>query len=809
MQMTQLFLRRGLLWIAAMASAFGLGILPVSAAGNITVTVNVSVSDPTGVTYRWRSSDGQITDQDAPSTQWTLPAGPGLHFAYVLVSNGKGGYTESRIQVNTDGLSAVQPRPPMNMIAPPAPTPSAVPVPFRNWLGGGVTSSPQELVAHPDTANPRNLKVALPDVAVSGITRTNPLISESTSTSLSGDLTLQSFSPQPLGPVMFGLNNEILPSVGITCSVNGIDLPFCFGTDQSFKLVPDEVIDVEANQTNRIDPVLTKIAGQDMVETWFTGSVRLPDGSPCGTENEFFGVESSATAELVESFTRGPIPGSRVRANSWGQYSIPVTRQTRQMHLDVVVRCEDADPVTPTNSGTELLPSPGGNGSPPGDTGSLDFGPVTIGSDAPVVSSMSVTPTTIPSKFIDPADPTMAPPLPSDIVPPRPAKFLAMKGLDTRLSGCLYYKAIGAVQGCDDTKQNFLVGAVSFEDWKRAVKIDQYAPPGTQQYRAVFVNRVDLNLTRDHHSVSYPHSAPYPDTTGPTAGYVCNHVGPPFDPTSSSPTHQKDVDTAIDNAVAGKNLVACVAMDYTIAPGVNDGMPFTRFLIFGPSGDLLPSVNLDGRGEKFPPGTCTVCHGGNKYAGKFPEDGTGTADLEAHFLPFDIGNFEFSKKPGWPALRKEAQQEAIYQLNQNVLKTNANQAEIGLINGWYETGHIQNEDFFLPPGNPGAFSSDFYLKVIARSCRTCHIAQRDELSIRDLNFFKQGANGSLNPSILAELVCGQTDDLLRAYAMPNSAVTFDLFWNSNQPQILSDWLNKAPFSSLKGKNPKCTNPKAH
>jgi hypothetical protein len=775
--MTQRFLRRGLLPIVAMASAFGLCIPPVSAAGNITVTVNVSVSDPTGVTYRWRSSDGQITDQDAQSTQWTLPAGPGLHFAYVLVSNRKGGYTERRIAVNTDGLSAVQARPPMALIAPRADGSSAVP--FRNWLGGGVTSSPQELVALPDTTNPTNLKVALPDVKVDAITLSGPIISEQSVTSLMGDFVLNNFPPQNPPPYV--------PEFGINCLVGSVGIFRCFGLDPSLKPLSDEVFDVEANQTNRIDPVLTKITGQDI--TWFTGNVRLPDGSPCGTENEFFGVKSSATAELVESFTRVPIPDSRVRANSWGQYSIPVTKQTREMHLDVIVRCEDADPVTPTNSGT-MLPAP-----PGGDTGSLDFGVVTIGSNAPVVSKMSVTPTTIPANF---EDPTIAPSLPSDIVPLRPAKFLAMKGLDTRLSGCLYYKAIGAVQDCDPKKQNFLVGAVSFEDWKRAVKIDQYAPPGTQQYRAVFVNRVDLNLTRDHHSVSYPHSAPYPGITGPTAGYVCNHVGPPFDPTGSSPNHQKDVDTAIDNAVAGKNLVACVAMDYTVAPGVNDGIPFTRFLIFGPSGDLLPSVNLDGRGEKFPPGTCTVCHGGNKYAGKFPEDvGTGTADLEAHFLPFDIGNFEFSKRTGWPALTKEAQQEAIYQLNQNVKKTNANDAEIALIDGWYRNGHTQVDTDFSP-----AMNGDYYEKVIARNCRTCHIAQRDQDSIKDLNFSNQNVNtskpgaadrridpatgkpvGSMGsgmgePQWLKEFVCGQTNDLVRAFAMPNSRVTFDLFWLS-------------------------------
>jgi len=755
--------------IAAVVSVFGLSILPVSGAGSITVTVSVS-ADPAGnqLTYRWRSSDGRIIDQDARSTQWTLPAGPGLHFAYVLISNGKGGYTERRIRVNTDGLSAVQLRPPMNLIAPPADGSSAVP--FRAWLGGGLTLSPEELVVRLDPKEPTKLKVALPDVDVNAIT---PNISEQSITSLMGHFVLNKFAPPQSVPKL-------------NCLVGTVEISSCLGRDAS-QTSDDQVFNVEANQTNRIDPVLTKSTGQGITQgiTWYTGSVRLPDGSPCGTENEFFGVKKSATAELMG------IPGTQVRANSWGQYSIPVTEQMRKMDLSVMVGCEDADPVTFPAKPGKPLPTP-----PGGDTGSLDFGVVTIGSNAPVVSSMSVTPARIPSTF---DDPTKAPSLPSDIVPLRPAKFLAMKGLDTRLSGCLYYKAIGAVKKCDPEGNFLREDAVSFEDWKRAVKIDQYAPPGTQQYRAVFVNRVDLNLTRDHHSVSYNSMS---NPMGATAGYVCNHLGPQptaADPTGLDPT-QDEIDKVIDDAVAGKNLVACVAMDYSVSPSVNKNLPFTRFLIFGPSGDLLPSVNLDGRGEKFPPGTCTVCHGGNKYAGKFPEDvGTGTADLEAHFLPFDIGNFEF-RRTGWPALTKEAQQEAIYQLNQNVLKTKANPAEVDLINGWYKTtGHTQKDDFFPE----GTVHPDFYLKVIARSCRTCHIAQRDEGSIRDLTFSKPTKGGLSSASILKELVCGQTDDLLRAYAMPNSKVTFDLFWMSrgsaanDQPQLV------AGMSEVN----ECTNPK--
>jgi hypothetical protein len=114
-------------------------------------------------------------------------------------------------------------------------------------------------------------------------------------------------------------------------------------------------------------------------------------------------------------------------------------------------------------------------------------------------------------------------------------------------------------------------------------------------------NWLDLNLTRDHHSVSYKSAS---NLLGGTAGYVCNHLGP--QPTATNPTGlfptQDEIDKLIDNAVAGKDLVACVAMDYMVATDVNNDQPFVRFFIFGPSGDLLSSVNLDGREKSSFPG---------------------------------------------------------------------------------------------------------------------------------------------------------------------------------------------------------------
>jgi hypothetical protein len=78
----------------------------VLAANGPTVTVAVQATDPGGFAlhYQWKSTDGTITNVNAASTTWVLPPGPGIHFAYVLVSDTHGGYTERRVAVNTDTI---------------------------------------------------------------------------------------------------------------------------------------------------------------------------------------------------------------------------------------------------------------------------------------------------------------------------------------------------------------------------------------------------------------------------------------------------------------------------------------------------------------------------------------------------------------------------------------------------------------------------------------------------------------------------------------------------------------------------------
>jgi hypothetical protein len=324
---------------------------------------------------------------------------------------------------------------------------------------------------------------------------------------------------------------------------------------------------------------------------------------------------------------------------------------------------------------------------------------------------------------------------------------------------------VGAVKTCDASGNP--TGAISFDDWKRTVKIDAYATGAAPEYSATYINKADLNLTRRHFSISYGSSQ--------TAAYVCNHLGPPF----SLVTAQTDIDTAVGNAANLKNLVACVAMDYSVTPNVNGNQPFTRFLIFGPSGQLLLSVNLDGRREKFVPGTCVVCHGGDHYAGKFPENGSGFANIGAHFLPYDTGNFEFSSAAG---LTESNQELAIYNLNQNVLKAGPTAAEQELIAGWYGSGKVLNKNY-VPVSWQGqsTVAIDFYQNVQARSCRSCHVAMVEGYNFDHYPNIAPNAITNRFPDAGLDMtynVCGGSFGLMRDHVMPNSLVTFNRFWLS-------------------------------
>jgi len=499
------------------------------------------------------------------------------------------------------------------------------------------------------------------------------------------------------------------------------------------------------------------------------GSVVQADGTPAGITEPFFGLSEQAKVTVTYPNCAAGAGCAYGTVNTFGDFTVPVTNPCdgavtltvnsgAATPLSVEIPCTTSTVYDGTSVGLLTLPS----------TSSPTITTLTATYDGQVVGSL------LPKAAAEPSDTI-----------PESDLFLSFKGTDSRLSACKYYEAIGAVPAGNCGSTGNFKTAINLADWQRTVQIDNYAVDGATTYTANYVNVVDLNLARGHHSVAYPGRAYGPNSV-PTAAYVCNHPGAVDSsgnplavnlPASTiTPAQQAAVNTSVAGSLGGKNRIACVAMDYMVNDA-NGGTPYTRFLIFGPSGQLLPSVNLDGRGEKFVPGACLSCHAGDKYAGSYPTDGSGSADVGGHWLPYDTGNFAFSTANG---LTEAAQENAIYHMNQNVLGTSPTSATQALIAGWYADGPTLNKSYvpcaWAPPtetnppcvGTTNPYATQVYQTVIARSCRTCHSA----LTNYDWDATGPGVAGYY------PYVCGGTQNKVFNHSMPNSLTTFNRFWNS-------------------------------
>jgi len=327
-------------------------------------------------------------------------------------------------------------------------------------------------------------------------------------------------------------------------------------------------------------------------------------------------------------------------------------------------------------------------------------------------------------------------------------------GADTAKGACRYYLDLGFAASCDG---NDMTTAISFQEWKDGWGFDK-PKHASKQVRAVYANEVDLNLQRDMNMIHRGKRG--------VASYVCNY--PVADP-------QLPDDPALTRAIDGEGLVACVAMEYSVTPGVNGDRKFTKFLVFDPTGRLTRFVNLDGRGEKLVPGACVVCHGASSSYARYPEGAGGNPALGASFLPFDLDNYAFSTLAGFT---RSAQQDELRTLNFYVRdRTDSTAATRELVDGWYPTATSNFDGSFVPPGwasetnLPGTSTSnrDVYEDVVKPSCRTCHVAMT-------ASFDSEAAFRPFAGSI-SSYVCGNVGASERTrYAMPNSLVTFDRFW---------------------------------
>ena len=270
-----------------------------------TVQVSVQATDTSGGTlhYSWRSTDGQIVDVNSPTTSWSLPAGPGIHFAYVLVSNGLGGYTERRLALNTDTIGKESEADDddagsMNRyIAPPAP--AQVGDYYRSWVVSTASANSSRFFYVPGAS------LVLTDKTTG---KTYPPHG-SVATDIGGQY------------VVAGVPQSA--QIAVTCTVAGMSSD-CTSFGNAM---------LDSATTSYV--TFSNFSGPpDLV-----GTFTLADGSICGTQNEFFNVHVSAMATLVDNSNNvlyGPVP-----VNRYGDFGLV----SNPAESAAILSCENAPPV--------------------------------------------------------------------------------------------------------------------------------------------------------------------------------------------------------------------------------------------------------------------------------------------------------------------------------------------------------------------------------------------------------------------------------------------------------------------------------
>ena len=666
-----------------------------------TLTVEAADADGDALTYQWRVTAGTIDNRNAAQTTWTMPPGPGLHFAYVMISDGKGGYVEQQYAVSTDALDT------------PAPTraPLGPFTPTINDIDGTQTrlrfvSADATTFAPPAGGAAQARLVYRPDMPVQVVRTADGATIFSGLTDLGGEVDLPKLQPGASYDVFCASAQDVPPS---NCG------NFTAGTLAVVRI---------------LSPVLGP--GRNLR---LYGHVGLADGGVCGTEDEFFSVQSAATVQLQRP--DGTALGPVLRVNRFGDYAIDAAVGVHDT-LKLQVRCDSYS----RTLDVPVSPDPAGYVA----TAPIELSHQIANSRPRVVKMVgNGLGGNVRGDIVEIAQP-------GDISNTLPGalRFLTFKGRDTRISACLYYRALGFVRDCD--AQGNLVDAMSLDDWKRARQFKPY-DAGNTEVAANYINKMDLNLVRRMTATQTSATA--------IAFYVCNHPGP-------DGQSQAEVDRVLGDGLANSKMVACVAMEWTVTPGVNNNQPFTKFLTFAPDGALLPSINLDGRGEKYMPGACVACHGGNQYNGRFPESGQPSPYLGSAFLPFDTGNYLFGSGGG---LTEAAQSKAFHDLNNLVKATenNGNTAVTTLVDGWYASGTDTLDKNYVPPvwlaadaAPATAGAAKFYREVVGASCRTCHVslgASHDWDSIL------------LSPARAQAHACGGTADIVINATMPNALIS--------------------------------------
>lgn len=366
-------------------------------------------------------------------------------------------------------------------------------------------------------------------------------------------------------------------------------------------------------------------------------------------------------------------------------------------------------------------------------------------------------------------------PLPAGAVPADANRFLTFLNQssplfqETQESADAYYAAVDP-----------LALKVNLNAWKSANGFDLGADA-----RAVYRNAADLGFGRVMSMRT--------NNDGSAAAYVENYA-----------TLNEAV-VAVESGIRN-GLLATVAMEHSTHPDDPNGAMYTKFYTFDGNDERVTKIDLDGRGEKFQPGLCVVCHGGQPNPlvnGIYPDNG----DTGAQFLPWDLDTFEYSENP---LFTRAAQEGEFKKLNQAALATYPNvltandgkwlgNSSRELIEGWYGDNGADlpaatfNGEFvpigWRTPANGGPVENpadveELYLKVIGPNCRACHIqrgrAFAGSVQGEFVDFTTYDKFNNYRSKII-ELVFDQGK-------MPDANVTFNNFWSEKGGVVAAELL---------------------
>lgn len=234
----------------------------------------------------------------------------------------------------------------------------------------------------------------------------------------------------------------------------------------------------------------------------------------------------------------------------------------------------------------------------------------------------------------------------------------------------------------------------------------------------------------------------------------------------------------VEEARLNINEIATVAMEYSEHPTAG-GPRYTKFYVFNAAGNRVDSADLDGRGQKFVPRLCVICHGGN------PASMDAQGRMGARFIPFDLASFQYSTFENPPfsgtfPFGRAAQEPAFKILNQGVLDTNSSAAVTELVHGWYGGAALPaatQDSTFVPTGwTTPVDRSALYSNVLEPSCRSCHATRDTPLDWARYTGPGPYPNFGLKESgsFAKILVCDSR-------VMPQARTTFLNFWLSTSP----------------------------